>query len=398
MLRIKPFEKRTALKVARDPPELGESVVAIGSPEGLTNTTSTGIVSSIRVGSEVREMLPRGLYAKLGYSLTAKWIQHTAAISHGSSGGPLVNFRGELIGLNTWGLPVGQNLNYAVGTLDIRRLMGEPVSKSATGTARRPQASPESGDAKRPLNEKPGGHPPAEQDPPLKVVTDPFPSGRVYSPPYFDLPTQIDWQGAPIVMTHHNGSLFAIASHNAGKLHGVTVAQHENKKPMVYVSYHEGKRQGLLETWNEQGEPVLFTQYAKGKRDGFSCFFDDGRLCMITEYRQEGKVKCIRLISGVRVVGEFASKGEADDDSVGHERLVALKKVEDALDANERKFKEQVVKIVSPTKTAIRREYDSQVAATLDRAASAQQAELQRVVNSSTRAWQSTYVSPGLIK
>ncbi len=56
------------------------------------------------------------------------------------------------------------------------------------------------------------------------------------------------------------------------------------------------------------------------------------------------------------------------------------------------------MKIVSPAKTAIRREYDSQVAATLDRAASAQQAELQRVVNSSTRAWHSTYVPPGLIK
>ena len=63
-----------ALKVARDMPELGESVVAIGSPEGFTNSTSSGIVSSIRDGREVRELMPRGLFSHLGYALSTRWI------------------------------------------------------------------------------------------------------------------------------------------------------------------------------------------------------------------------------------------------------------------------------------------------------------------------------------
>ena len=77
---------------------------------------------------------------------------------------------------------------------DIRRLMGEPAGKSAPRIAK--NASPAEGDdIKRPLNEKPGGN--QEPDPQLKLMTDPFPSGRIYSPAIFDLPTQINWQGAP---------------------------------------------------------------------------------------------------------------------------------------------------------------------------------------------------------
>jgi hypothetical protein len=75
--------------------EVGQHVIAIGNPEGLTRSVSDGIVSAIRQGD--------------GF----KMIQTTAPISHGSSGGPLLNDSGDVIAV-TFGALDGQNLNLAV--------------------------------------------------------------------------------------------------------------------------------------------------------------------------------------------------------------------------------------------------------------------------------------------
>ncbi|HUY87434.1 MAG TPA: trypsin-like peptidase domain-containing protein [Pirellulales bacterium] len=59
----------------------------------------------------------------LGYDLDAVWIQTTAPISGGNSGGPLVNMRGEVVGLNTWNRTDGQNLNFAISIEHLRKIM-----------------------------------------------------------------------------------------------------------------------------------------------------------------------------------------------------------------------------------------------------------------------------------
>lgn len=74
----------------------GQKVFAVGAPQGLELTISEGIVSSIRETS-------------LG-----KILQTTAPISPGSSGGGLFNVSGQLIGITTFQLRDGQNLNFAV--------------------------------------------------------------------------------------------------------------------------------------------------------------------------------------------------------------------------------------------------------------------------------------------
>jgi len=76
---------------------IGEKVISIGNPLGLSNTLSTGIISGIRTDI--------GDY---------KLIQTTAPISPGSSGGPLLNMDGEVIAITTMHLQGGQNLNFAV--------------------------------------------------------------------------------------------------------------------------------------------------------------------------------------------------------------------------------------------------------------------------------------------
>jgi V8-like Glu-specific endopeptidase len=75
-----------------DSVEVGDRVVAIGSPHGLQNTISDGLVSAFRSGR----------------------IQTSTPISPGSSGGPFFNQRGEVIGVAVSGLRDAQNLNFVV--------------------------------------------------------------------------------------------------------------------------------------------------------------------------------------------------------------------------------------------------------------------------------------------
>lgn len=96
------------LPLARGLPEAGEGVVVIGAPEGLSNTVSTGIVSAIR------QLTGRTL------------VQISAPISHGSSGGPVLNMRGEVIGVSVSVLSEGQNLNFAVPVTELSRLATGP--------------------------------------------------------------------------------------------------------------------------------------------------------------------------------------------------------------------------------------------------------------------------------
>ena len=77
--------------------DVGDTVFSLSTPLGmLQNTLSDGIVSGIRLGD--------------GY----KYFQISAPISHGSSGGPIFNSNGEVIGIAVATIEEGQNLNFAV--------------------------------------------------------------------------------------------------------------------------------------------------------------------------------------------------------------------------------------------------------------------------------------------
>jgi hypothetical protein len=81
------------LSVASALPEVGEKIIVIGNPKGLEQTVSDGIVSAIR-GDRL--------------------IQITAPISPGSSGGPVLNMRGEVICVVKSSVASAQNLNFCV--------------------------------------------------------------------------------------------------------------------------------------------------------------------------------------------------------------------------------------------------------------------------------------------
>jgi S1-C subfamily serine protease len=129
ILRIAPQARiLKPLRVTSEQPKKAEEVFAFGAPRGLASTVTNGIVSSVRQGTELRDnfkaMTGIDVYTDhQHYDLDAVWIQTTAPISGGNSGGPLVNRQGEVVGLNTWNRTDGQNLNFAISIEHVKKMM-----------------------------------------------------------------------------------------------------------------------------------------------------------------------------------------------------------------------------------------------------------------------------------
>lgn len=107
VLQIQPSGKIDFIKSVTQPPQIGESVFALGNPLGLEGTFSDGIVSAIR-----------------NYPDTTLF-QITAPISPGNSGGPVVNKNSELVGVATSYMAEGQNLNFAVPYSYVKEILNE---------------------------------------------------------------------------------------------------------------------------------------------------------------------------------------------------------------------------------------------------------------------------------
>jgi len=104
--------------------EVGEIVMALGSPLGLSRSLSMGVISSIDRYFEDRGQM---------VSPFNLWIQTDAAINPGNSGGPLVNLKGEVIGINARAIFFGENLGFAIpintAKLVIERILKEQAVK-----------------------------------------------------------------------------------------------------------------------------------------------------------------------------------------------------------------------------------------------------------------------------
>jgi len=118
----------------------GEELVAIGHPSGFKYTVTTGIVSAVRTAAE----LPEEYRHTLGSDENTLWVQTSAAISSGSSGGPLMTLDGAVVAVNTW-VGAGQNLSFAVHVkhlLDLRSKLDaelRPLPMPGSGVLTEPE-------------------------------------------------------------------------------------------------------------------------------------------------------------------------------------------------------------------------------------------------------------------
>jgi S1-C subfamily serine protease len=110
IIKVKGFQLPVVKLGDSDRTEVGDAIVAISSPEGLTNSLSTGVVSGVRRFE------------------THRVFQITAPISQGSSGGALFDSSGAVIGITTFVFKAGQNINFAVPINYARGMIGDQVT------------------------------------------------------------------------------------------------------------------------------------------------------------------------------------------------------------------------------------------------------------------------------
>ena len=122
-----PAERSRPLTFTNTLPDEGEQVFVIGNPLRLEGSVSNGIVSAVR---EVPDL--------------GRIIQITAPVSHGNSGSPLLNMRGQVIGIVTVKVTNGQNINLALGVTRIAALAkGSLISFDQIGARNKTFTQPE---------------------------------------------------------------------------------------------------------------------------------------------------------------------------------------------------------------------------------------------------------------
>jgi len=332
VLKVTGIPAGRAIRLAPDLPQVGEKVAAFGNPRGFSFSTSEGIVSAIRDGKDIQKAVGEAAYRAHGYAIDATWIQTTAAISGGNSGGPLVTMNSELVGLNTWGLTSGQQLNFAISLRDIKQVLDKITSTTPV----------------QHFNSLPQGRSIAAD--PTSPDDDTFqlklPTGRVFTFEVFDtrstsskLASREGVKGA-VVISHPNGAMFATAEHQGGVLHGLTLAQYDNEQPMVHATYMNGRRHGILKTFDEAGEPVLCSQYVDGRRTGFTILFGE-ELEFIAQYKAD-KLEYLQLMADLTPLEGFASEEAALKHAKAKQLLARLDSLDADLKKNEVQFRKQV--------------------------------------------------------
>jgi S1-C subfamily serine protease len=163
--------------------EVGDETIAIGNPKGLEHTVSTGIISARRTDVS-------GLDGTMVF-------QTTAPISPGSSGGPLYNDRGEVIGITTAQYKEGQNLNFAVDFKYAKLMFGQGPGMNITLAEVTAKEKPAQAREERAQSSPP----PQQNNPPPASGGSkaPDPTGNRYRDPtgYASIDLQPGWRSEP---------------------------------------------------------------------------------------------------------------------------------------------------------------------------------------------------------
>jgi Do/DeqQ family serine protease len=119
-LAVVRFEPTAPLTVATlgdsDQLRVGEWAIAIGNPFGLDQTVTVGVVSATG-------------RSDVGIATYENFIQTDASINPGNSGGPLVNLRGEVIGINTAIVATGQGIGFAIPANMVKRVTSQLIDR-----------------------------------------------------------------------------------------------------------------------------------------------------------------------------------------------------------------------------------------------------------------------------
>jgi serine protease Do len=117
LVRFQPDHTLTVASLGNsDALRVGEWAIAIGNPFGLDQTVTVGVISATG-------------RSDVGIATYENFIQTDASINPGNSGGPLVNLKGEVIGLNTAIVAAGQGIGFAIPINMVKRVIDQLVDK-----------------------------------------------------------------------------------------------------------------------------------------------------------------------------------------------------------------------------------------------------------------------------
>lgn len=103
--------------------QVGQDILAVGTPLSLTlvHTYTKGIISAINRTLKVS--------SKSGEGYMQNLIQHDASLNPGNSGGPIINSKGEVVGINTLKINSGEGIGFAIPTKSFKSLLNSYVNK-----------------------------------------------------------------------------------------------------------------------------------------------------------------------------------------------------------------------------------------------------------------------------
>src|SRR6266481_3652631 len=117
VIRIQPDHDLTVAALGNsDALRVGEWAIAIGNPFGLAQTVTVGVISATG-------------RADVGIASYENFIQTDASINPGNSGGPLVNLKGEIIGINTAIVATGQGIGFAIPANMAKRIVNQLIDR-----------------------------------------------------------------------------------------------------------------------------------------------------------------------------------------------------------------------------------------------------------------------------
>ena len=140
IIQISRLRPVVALPVASREMKKGEPVVAFGAPEGLSFSVSEGSISAMRTSADLVEVLRGPEYENmfhgnniLGFTSDVSLVQITAATMPGNSGGPVVDFSGNVIGICSFAMNLhGQHFGFCVSAREILRLVASMDEQDTT--------------------------------------------------------------------------------------------------------------------------------------------------------------------------------------------------------------------------------------------------------------------------
>ena len=110
-----------------EPPEQGAYVLVVGHPQGLRFVCTDGIVSAVNKTRELPEMFREGGSVLAGPDVL--WLQTSASVSMGNSGGPMLDAEGRAIGVMQW-MARGAGMNFALHVSAVRDFLAKPPVKA----------------------------------------------------------------------------------------------------------------------------------------------------------------------------------------------------------------------------------------------------------------------------